>query len=320
MIRFGILGAARIARAFFREPLEGVEIRAVASRDKSNAEAFAAEFGIPKSYQGYEALLADPEIDAVYIPLPQHLHAEYTIKAAQAGKHVLVEKPAALNSAEVKKMTAACRKHDVLYMEAFMYRFLRIHNRAKEIIAEGTIGELRHIDYHLSFNAWARGLEGFRLHKETGGGALYDLGIYAADFLRFITDSEPKLVKAYMRRAKPDGVDLFTHAVYTIDKIIATVSCGFNCDANYYTLAGERGSIHAPVALSGRPDQHSLLLHFHKDNSRKEEVFPPESPFKFEIEYFARCIERNEQPFLDAANSLKNAQLLDELFKRAEPI
>lgn len=320
MIRFGILGAARIARAFFREPLHGVEISAVASREQSTANAFAREFGIQRAYGGYEALLADPNIDAVYIPLPQHLHAEYTIKAAKAGKHVLVEKPAALNSAEVKRMTEACSKHGVLYMEAFMYRFLRIHNRVKEIIHEGTIGELRHIDYHLSFNAWARGLEGFRMHRNTGGGALYDLGIYAMDFLHFITEKEPKLVKAYMRRAGKNGIDLFTHAVYSIGNVIATVSCGFNCDANYYTLAGELGSIHSPVALSGRPDQHSLLLHFHKDNSRREEHFKPESPFKHEMEYFARCIERNEKPFLGGENSLKNMKLLDELFKKAEAI
>ncbi len=320
MIRFGILGTARIARAFFRQQLEGVEITAIASRDIKKARAFASEFSIRKAYGSYDALLADPEIEAVYIPLPQHLHAEYVIKSAKARKHVLLEKPAALNAREVRTMTASCRKHEVLYMEAFMYRFLRIHNHAKELVTSGAIGELRHIDYHLCFNAWARGLEGFRMKRNEGGGAVYDLGIYAVDFLRFITGKEPKLVNAYMRRHKGKGIDIFTNAIYSIDKVVATVTCGFHCDANYYTLAGELGAVHSPVALSGRPDQHSLWLHFHKDNSRREEIFPAEVPFKYEIEYFARCIERKEQPFLGAENSLRNAMMLDELFAKARPI
>ncbi|MFN0157904.1 MAG: Gfo/Idh/MocA family protein [Bacteroidota bacterium] len=317
MIRFGILSTARIARALFRHPLDTVQITAVASRDKAKAEAFANEFGIPKAMEGYDRLLADPDIDAVYIALPQHLHAEYVIKAANAGKHILLEKPAALNSAELRKMIATCKKRNVLMMEAFMYRFLRVHNRAKEIVQEGTIGELRYIDFNLSFNAWARGLDGFRLNKATGGGALYDLGIYGADFLRFILGKTPRLVKAHMRKDKKTGIDVFTHAIYATGPTVASMTIGFNTDANSYLLSGERGSIYNTVALSGRHEPQLLSIHLHKDNSRTEEHFPADTPYKWEIEYFARCIERNEQPFLSPENSLEDMKMIDQLFQKS---
>ncbi len=320
MIRFGILGTARIARALFRHPLDNVKILGVASREQSKADAFAREFSIPKAVEGYEHLLADPEIDAVYIALPQHLHADYVIKAARAGKHILLEKPAALSSAELKKMLSAGKKHKVLFMEAFMYRFLRVHNRAQEIVQEGTIGELRYIDFNLSFNAWARGLEGFRLKKATGGGALYDLGIYGADFLRFIIGGTPRLVNSYMRKDKKTGIDVFTHAIYKSGPTVAAMTIGFNTDANYYTLSGEKGSVFNPVAISGKHETQTLSVHLHKDNSRTEEHFEPDMAYKWEIEYFARCIERNERPFLSPENSMENMKMLEELFRKSTPI
>jgi xylose dehydrogenase (NAD/NADP) len=320
MIRFGILGTARITRPFFEQPLDMVSIDAIASRDASKAEAFAAEFNIPRAHGSYDSLLADSGIDAVYIPLPQHLHGEYVIKAAKAGKHVLVEKPSALTVAGLKQMLAACKKHGVLFMEAFMYRFMKVHNRAKELVDTGRIGELRYIDYNLSFNVDARGLKGFRLDTRKGGGALYDLGIYGMDFIRFITGGRPRLLEAWMKRKRGRGIDMFTHAVYSVGNVIATVTSGFNTDANYYMLSGSLGSIYSPVALSGRTVPNSLSIHLHEGNSRYEEHFEAENPYKHEIEYFARCIMNNTSPFLDGANSLSNMMLLEELFRKATPI
>ncbi len=320
MITLGILGTARIARALFRHPLENVQITAVASRERPRAGAFAAEYNIPNVCAGYGDLLADESIDAVYIPLPHHLHAEYVVKAAQAGKHVLVEKPAALSTREVREMSDACRSNNVVFMEAFMYRFLRVHNRAREIIREGTIGDLRYVDYNLGFNAQARGVTGFRLVREQGGGALYDLGVYGLDFIRWVTDGNPELVRAYMRRLGGDGIDVMTHALYTVGEVVATLTCGFDCDANYYVLAGRLGSILSPVALSGRDDSQTLTIHLHKDNQTYQEQFPPGMPYKEEVEYFASCVERHEQPLLGAENSRRNLQLLEVLFERALPL
>lgn len=320
MIRFGILGTARIARALFRHPLENVNIISVASRSGAKARVFADEFGIPDAVEGYETLLANPDIDAVYIPLPQHLHYEWVLRAARAGKHILLEKPAALTAGELRKMTSACTKHGVLCMEALMYRFLRVHNRAKEILDAGTIGELRYIDFNLSFNARVRGFDGFRLDRKAGGGALYDLGIYGVDFLRFVTGGRPQLVQSHMRREKKTDIDVFTHATYKIGNAVATMMIGFNNDANFYTLCGEKGSIHNPVALSGRHEPQLLSIHLHEGNSRYEEHFEPDKAYKWEIEYFARCIERSEEPFLTMQSSLENMKLLEELFKKSRPI
>ncbi len=317
MIRVGILGTARIAGAFFRHPLYGVTIASVASRDPARGEAFARNHGIPHVASSYDALLGDRSLDAVYIPLPQHLHAEYARRAAESGKHVLVEKPAALSSKDLLPVLEACRTRGVLFMEAFMYRFLRVHNRARELVQDGTIGPLRHIDFHLNVNARVLNLGGTRFARALGGGALYDRGIYAADFLRFITGAEPRLVSSHLRRDPESGVDVLTKALFETGEITASVTVGFLFDANFYTLAGETGSIHNPVAVSGRYDPQSLSIHLHDNNRRFEEAFPAGMPYKWELEYFARCIERGEEPFLGGANSLGNLRVLDDLLGRS---
>jgi D-xylose 1-dehydrogenase (NADP+, D-xylono-1,5-lactone-forming) len=317
MIRFGILGTARIARAFFRHPLEGVEFTAIASRNPGRAAEFARECGIPRVFDSYEQLLADPAIDAVYIPLPQHLHAEYCIKAAEKGKHMLVEKPAALNGPELRSVIGACRTHGVLFMEAFMYRFLRVHNRAKEIVEQGTIGPLRYVDFNLSVNAGALRLGGSRFDPALGGGAIYDRGIYGADFLRFMTGSKPKLVRSHMQRDRDTGVDVFTSALYEIGDIAASLTVGFTFDANYYMLAGELGSVYNPVSISGRYDPQLLTIHLHEGNRRYEETFAADMPYKWELEYFGRCVAKGEQPFLGPENSLGNMEMIEDLFRES---
>ncbi|MDH4070711.1 MAG: Gfo/Idh/MocA family oxidoreductase, partial [Ignavibacteria bacterium] len=230
MIRIGILGTARIARAFTGYPMDGIVVEAVASRDGGRAKAFADEFGIPQRYDSYDLLIDSETIDAVYIPLPPHLHCEYAVKAARAGKHILMEKPAAASAAEVERIQTACAQHRVHFMEGLMYRFMAIHNRAKEILASGTIGTLRYIDFNFCFDIVHRGRVGYRTNRNEGGGALLDLGVYAVDFLRFMTAKEPELLNSWMIEKE---VDEFIHAVYRIGDVVATVTCSFISDANY---------------------------------------------------------------------------------------
>jgi len=320
MIRFGILGTASIARALFDHPLEKVQITAIASRDKRRANEFGDHFGIPKRFATYESLLADRDIDAVYIPLPQHLHCEYVVKAAKARKHVLVEKPAALTVAEIRRMVSACKKNRVLFMEGFMYRFMRVHNRAKEIVSAGTIGKLKYVDFNWCFNIHQLRRSAFRLDKKSGGGALYDLGIYGADFLRYVTGGKPHLLHAYIHRERRGGVDMFAHAAYKIGGVFGTSTCGFNTDANYYALTGEYGSLYVAGSLSGRSTERVIQVHLLGNDKRYEERFPPENPYVKELEYFAGCIEQGEKPFLDGENSLQNLRLIKEIFERANPI
>lgn len=317
MIRFGILGTARIARAFFGVPLVDAKIDAIASRELTKAAAFAREFNIPRSYGSYEELLADRAIDAVYIPLPQHLHCEYVVKAATAGKHVLVEKPAALTVKEIEKMLDASRRHNILMMEGFMYRFKSIQRRVRELVDAGHIGEITYIDFNWCFNIRNLVRSAFRLDRSLGGGAMYDLGIYGLDYLRWLTEREPRLIHATIRRDSPDGVDMFAHLEYEVDSTMATVTAAFTTDANYCAIGGEKGSLHARAPLSGRSVENVLQIHMLDVDSLNEERFPPENPFAAELEYFARCIERNEQPVCNGENSLSNLMLLEDVFKNA---
>ncbi|MBI5471424.1 MAG: Gfo/Idh/MocA family oxidoreductase [Ignavibacteriae bacterium] len=318
-VSVGILGTASVARFLCGQKFEHLQLAAVASRSIEKAHRFADEGSIPKRYGAYDDLLADPEIDAVYIPLPQHLHCEYTLKAARAGKHVLVEKPAAVSSRELELMKAACEASNVLFMEGFMYRFKRVHNRAKEIVDEGTIGKLRYMTFAWSHNIANRGHDGFRLEKNLGGGCLRDLGVYGVDWIRFITDSEPRLLNAVLHR-RNDGLDVFAHATYDAGGVVATMIAGYSTDANYYLLSGEKGSIYSPVSLSGRVLPNVLTIHLLGHDKHYVEKFPAENAYVRELEYFAQCIKEQFRPFLDAENSLKNLQLIEQIESSADPI
>jgi predicted dehydrogenase len=311
MIRIGILGTASIARLFFGAPLVHARIEGIASRDVNRAMEFARHYNIPRVFKSYDALIADPEIDAVYIPLPQHLHCDYTVKAAGAGKHVLVEKPAATSTAEIERMIAVCRQHDVVLMEAFMYRFKTIHHRVRSLVQDGTLGEVRYLDFSWSFNIRKLVRSAFRLDRMAGGGAINDLGIYGIDFLHFLGLPDPVLINATIMHETPAGVDMFTHMTWQAGPTFASITCGFTCDANYYTVCGEMGSVTVPGSLSGRIRENILHLHvLHKDH-RADEIFPPENPYVKELDYFAECVEQGREPETGGANALRNLRLIE---------
>jgi predicted dehydrogenase len=291
--------------------MDGIGITSIASREKTRAEEFARQYRIPSCHGAYDDLLADPDIDAVYIPLPPHLHLEYGVKAAEVGKHILMEKPAAQSAAEVRQLASACTANRVKFMEGFMYRFMSIHRRAKELATDDTIGRLRYIDFHFCFDLVTRGRTGYRTVRNEGGGALLDLGIYAVDFLRYVTDAEPVLLQAFTAFDKPDGVDEFTHAVFTSGDVVSTVTCSFTFDANYYVLSGDKGSVTSPVAISGRSLPNLLRIHLLEGDRKYEEQFPPENPYRSEMEYFGRCLMQGTEPFPGTANSLSNLGILD---------
>jgi len=316
MIRIGILGTAAIARPFFGAPLRHASIVAIASRSASRAAGFAKEFGIPSHYGSYDELLADPSIDAVYLPLPPSLHAEWTIRAARAGKHVLIEKPAAPSSHDVERMLEACASSRVLYMEAFMYRFKAIHRHVRDVVTCGTLGHLRFIDFSWCFNIEALRRSLFRLDPAHGGGALNDLGVYGVDFLRYLGMPVPSVVHASIQRHNGGGVDSFSHVVLQSGTALMALSAGFTCDANYYALGGEKGSIHVPASLSGRVVPNAVMMHLFENDQRTEEVFPAENPYVAEMDYFAECIAGGIQPESGGEGSLSNIRVLEEI-KRA---
>ncbi len=197
-LRFGILGAARIAPMALIKPARQVaeaQVLAVAARDTEKARAFAHKHGIPRVHESYDALLADPEIDAIYNPLPNGLHCEWTIKALRAGKHVLCEKPIASNADEAQQMADAARETGRALVEAFHWRYHPLAARVKEIIASGAIGAPRHYEAALAFPiGFAR--NDIRWRLDLAGGALMDAGCYTVSMVRQMAESEPSVESA----------------------------------------------------------------------------------------------------------------------------
>ncbi|HLQ71637.1 MAG TPA: Gfo/Idh/MocA family oxidoreductase [Bacillota bacterium] len=258
-IRWGILSTAKIAQkelisAFQRS--KNAKVIAIASGSSLNkAREIAEEFQIDKAYDSYEKLLGDSEIDAVYIPLPNHLHKKWVIKAAEAKKHILCEKPAALNTAEVIEMKTACEKNNVLFMEAFMHFFHPQHNRVKEIINSGEIGEVRYMrasfSFYLNEKEWEHN---FRMNEQNGGGSLYDIGCYTIHSLRNILCVEPETVHSYATLNNAYNVDTDVISYLTFpNNVKATFDISFNATNRCeYEVVGTDGRIIVPRAY--RPD------------------------------------------------------------------
>src|SRR5437588_3784888 len=213
-LRIGIMGTARIARTLF---IPGVraselgEVRAVASRGAQRAQAMGSELEIPRAHASYEALLDDPEVDAVYIPLPNSLHPEWTIAAARAGKHVLCEKPVASRAEDAQRMARACRDAGVILMEAFMWRHHPQHARVRELLNDGAIGEPSFVrasfGYVINPAREAGGLN-VRLDEALEGGSLMDVGCYSVNVSRWAFSSEPVAVAAQQRIDPKYGVEV----------------------------------------------------------------------------------------------------------------
>lgn len=250
VVRWGILGTAHIAQVALipaiQQSRNGV-VAAIASRDPIQAEVVAQVYGIPRTYGSYAELLDDPDLDAIYIPLPNHLHAEWTIRALQAGKHVLCEKPLALNAAQAQHMVATARVHERLLMEAFMYRF---HPRSQEIHALVQQGALGHVLLaRASFSFRHTRPHDYRLDPAMGGGALLDVGCYGVNVLRWMLNAEPEVVHAYTVYGET-GIDVTTVGMLRFpDGRIATVEASFATAVQQsLALIGTSATIEVPQA------------------------------------------------------------------------
>lgn len=245
-VRWGILGTAQIAQSAFIPALrqtENGEVAAIGSRSGDKARAFAKEHGIPQAYDSYEGVLDDPNVDAVYIPLPNTLHAEWIIRAAQAGKHIFCEKPLTMTYAEAKKAVQACKDAGVMLVEAFVYRFHRQNRRLRELLDAGEIGEVLHTDarFHYSYGGPP---DNIRVRPELGGGALLDVGCYVLSWARFVMGELPLAVAA---TSVPDdsGVDKTTVATLRFARgRTANVSSGIRMyGGQQATIYGTHGQI-----------------------------------------------------------------------------
>ena len=254
-LRWGILSTADIGR---KKAIPGIQaadrstVVAIASRDEVRARAAATELGIPRVHGSYEALLADPDVDAVYIPLPNHLHAEWTIAAARAGKHVLCEKPLATTARDAERMIEACDRAGVRLMEAFMYRHHPSWVAARELVQSGRIGRLVAVQSWFSyFNDDATNIRNIR---DYGGGALYDVGCYNVNLSRMLFDAEPVRVEASIVRDAASGVDTLTSGLLEFETGIATFTCSTRAeDDQRVDIYGTDGRISIDIPFNIPP-------------------------------------------------------------------
>ena len=259
-VRWGILSTARIGQKrlipAIQKSRNGV-VTSVASRDLRKAKQFGREMGIPHAMGSYEELLASKDVDAVYIPLPNSLHKEWTVKAAEAGKHVLCEKPMGLDVEEVNAMSAAASANHVKLMEAFMYRFHPQTEKIIQMVRDGEIGKLRAIQAAFAFtlNNW----DDIRYNPRLGGGSLMDVGCYCVNICRTLVGAEPVTVYATANWA-PTGVDeLMVANLVFPDGVLAQFTCGFVLDrSQHYQVMGTEGTIALEMGafLSGGRDIH----------------------------------------------------------------
>jgi predicted dehydrogenase len=258
-LSWGILGCARIAR---RGLIPGIaesrtgRLLAIASREESRARAWAEEFGIPRAGGSYQRLLDDPEIDAVYIPLPNELHRPWVLRAADAGKHVLCEKPMALDSAQAREMVERCRQRGVLLMEGFMWRHQPRTENIRKLVRSGAIGDLRLIRSSFSFSIEPGD---WRLEPSRGGGSLWDVGCYGVNMARLFAGGEPAASRALAHRAMT-GVDAGMTAILEFKGgLLATIDCSFEQPFRcQYELVGTRGVIEVPDAYLPPAGSHSV--------------------------------------------------------------
>jgi len=244
-LRFGVLGTANIATKVGRaiQNASNAELVAVASRDASRAEAWAKQHDVPVGRANYQSLLDDPDVDAVYIPLPPSLHHEWTIRAAEAGKHVLCEKPLAADAAQSGEMVAACKEHGVQLMDGTMWVHHERTPKMKKILSEGTLGEFRRVTSAFCFNWDVMPDENIRLKPDLAGGCIGDLGWYNVRLTLWALDAMPERVWATARYYQ--DVDVNVSAVmWFSDRRMASFDCGFDViNRQWFEVAGTRKSI-----------------------------------------------------------------------------
>lgn len=320
-LRWGVLGYARIAReslipAMLRS--SNSHFSALASRDPAKLEDSRNAFPAAghRCYDSYEALLADPEIDAIYNPLPNSLHLEWTLKAAEAGKHILCEKPMGLNAAEARQMAECCEKRGVLLMEAFMYRFSTRTAKVAEILRSGVLGDIKFVES--SFRFHLSNPDSTRLKPELGGGALYDVGCYPINFVGMVADlieggdpgsSYPVALSGECVRE--GGVDvIFSATLRYASGLVAVLNCGFNAHKRVHSeIIGTKGVLEIPDTFfdNAKP----LVL---SSGSETKEI-PVEAceRYRLEVESFAHSVVNKKPVAFGLPETLRNAEVLDAL-------
>ena len=321
-VKWGVLGTARIAHEEVIPAIleaDGAELVAVASRDLANADRCAREFGITKAYGDYAGLLSDPEIEAVYIPLPNHLHARYTIAAAEAGKHVLCEKPIAGSLADGVRMFDACEQHGVLLMEAFMYRFHPQTHRMLELVKSGAIAEAHLVRASHSFPLHLKNREDdCRWNRETAGGCLNDVGIYCLDVAQLLFKIKPTSAFARAEYRVPHSAEVALQGIVEFSPNQTLIfDCSFmDAHQNEYAVLGDQGRISASSTFHP-PRGQAVEIHVETESESQVERIAPINEYRLEVEHFSRCVRSGAVPAITRDMSLRNLRVAESLLESA---
>jgi predicted dehydrogenase len=323
-VRWGILGTAKIAVEKVIPGMQGsalAQVVAIASRDIAKARAAANRLGIPRSYGSYQELIDDPDIEAIYNPLPNHLHVPWSIRAAGQGKHVLCEKPIALTAHEARELLEARDRTGVQIGEAFMVRAHPQWLKVKEIIASGRIGELRLIAGHFSY--YRRDPGDIRSRVEWGGGALMDVGCYPITLSRWLLGAEPTEVIGLIERDPDMKVDRLTSGLLRFERGQATFSCATQL-VPYQTMQifGTAGRIAVRIPFSAPPfDEYRVFVDDGSDwaGSGIETIaFPPVNPYTLQADRFSEAIRGFGSVPVSLEDAIGNMAVIDALFRSAE--
>jgi len=318
-VRWGVISTANIGVKAVAPAIiasSNGSLVAVGSRDSQRATelySFAPDIHI---YSDYESVINDPEIEAVYIPLPNSLHAEWTIRALEAGKHVLCEKPLAATVAEAKSMVKAARSHQKLLMEAFMYRF---HPQIVWSLAQvraGTIGSVRLVRASFSFDVRSRP-ENIRLQPELAGGSLMDVGCYCVNICRAVYGQAPQAVASRVHVTRTAGVDMATNAVLDYGEgRFGLIDSSFELPSRQMVeIVGETGIITIPVPFL--PGNMEAIVFLTRNGQMSEQKFERVDQYRLEVEHFAQCIRAGREPVRLLSETLENMATIEAIYRTA---
>ena len=323
-IKWGVLGTAYIFErdtALGMQLADNCELTAIAGRNPEKAAAFKEKYGFQKAYGSYEELLEDPEIEAVYIPLPNTLHYEWTIKALQHGKHVLCEKPLAPSAKEAEEMFRAAKENHVYLMEAFAYQHSPFVKAVKKEIESGTIGEIRYMEAALITSDYLK--SNIRMRKESLGGCTYDLGVYAVSLIQTMMGVEPESVKA-IGSFNEDQIDVYTTGIFEYARgARASFDCGMvlatekNACLDRFQIHGTKGSISSVSFGFNCPGKLSYEI---KTFDGRRDIRIVEAPhnYRLEVEQLGRCITEGETPYVTEDFSVSLARTIDRVLKEID--
>jgi predicted dehydrogenase len=318
-VRIGILGASRFAPMTLIKPARGnaeVVVAAVADRDMSSAQAFAAKHGIARVHESYDALIADPDLDAVYIVLPNSLHGRWTRAVLAAGKHVLCEKPFTANAAEAREIAELAAKSDRVVMEGIQYRYHPLTLRVEQIIASGELGKLERVDVALCVLLPKRSNTNVYDYS-LAGGALMDAGSYAVDMVRTFGGSTPEVVSAQAKLSDAQVDRAMTAELRFTSWLTGRIRCAlwssdlFRASAK---LIGDRGELRV---LSPAAPQLFRRLFVRSADSKRVERFPGRSSFAYQLDAFAGAVLRGEPLKTTPEDAVENMSVIDGIYRAA---